>query len=144
MSIFETLRNAIFGSHAQSASAAPGTTATPSPPPSPAPATQAARPQTNPPAVGASAAPPGPVDIAAVLNAKAAARHEKLNWQTSIVDLMKLVGLEPSLDNRKTLAKELGYTGDTQDSASMNIWLHKEVMQRLAASGGKVPDSLRH
>jgi len=84
------------------------------------------------------------VDIAAVLSQKAAARHEKLNWQTSIVDLMKLVDLEPSLENRKTLAKELGYTGDTQDSASMNIWLHKEVMQRLAASGGKVPDSLRH
>ena len=79
-----------------------------------------------------------------MLTQKAAARPEKLNWQSSIVDLMKLVDLEPSLDNRKALAKELGYSGDTQDTASMNIWLHKEVMQRLAASGGKVPDSLRH
>jgi hypothetical protein len=74
----------------------------------------------------------------------AAGKHEKLNWQTSIVDLMKLVDLDPSLENRKTLAGELGYTGNTQDSTSMNIWLHKEVMQKLAASGGKVPDSLRH
>jgi len=144
MSIFESLKNAIFGSHAQAGAAPTSTSATPSPPPTPAPATQAARPQSNPPATGASSGPPGQVDIAAVLSQKAAARHEKLNWQTSIVDLMKLVDLEPSLENRKTLAKELGYTGDTQDSASMNIWLHKEVMQRLAASGGKVPDSLRH
>jgi hypothetical protein len=148
MSIFETLKNAIFGSHAQAASGSSGGAASPSPPPSPAPATQAARPQSNPPATGATAAPSsaptGQVDIAAVLSQKAAAKHEKLNWQTSIVDLMKLVDLEPSLDNRRALAKELGYTGDTQDTATMNIWLHKEVMQRLAASGGKVPDSLRH
>ena len=74
----------------------------------------------------------------------AARKHEKLNWQTSIVDLMKVVDLDPSLENRKALASELGYTGNTQDSASMNVWLHREVMQRLAASGGKVPDSLRH
>jgi len=79
-----------------------------------------------------------------VLNQKAAQKHEKLNWQSSIVDLMKLVDLDPSLENRKTLANELGYTGDTQDSARMNMWLHKQVMQKLAASGGKVPDSLRH
>jgi hypothetical protein len=135
MGIFESLKNAIFGSHAQAAT----TTATPSPSPSPAPATRSAQVPSSP-----SVAPANQVDITAVLSQKAAARHDKLNWQTSIVDLMKLVDLEPSLDNRKTLAKELGYTGDTQDSASMNIWLHKEVMQRLAASGGKVPDSLRH
>ena len=74
----------------------------------------------------------------------AAQKHEKLNWQSSIVDLMKVVDLDPSLENRKTLAKELGYSGDTQDSASMNIWLHEQVMQKLAASGGKVPNGLRH
>jgi len=84
------------------------------------------------------------VDVEAVLNQKAAQRGEKLNWRSSIVDLMKLVDLDPSLENRKTLAKELGYSGNTQDSASMNIWLHKEVMNKLATSGGKVPDSLRH
>ena len=139
MSIFETLKNAIFGSHAQAASPATGGAASPSPPPSPAPATQSAQVPSSP-----SVAPANQVDIAAVLSQKAAARSDKLNWQTSIVDLMKLVDLEPSLDNRRALAKELGYTGDTQDTATMNIWLHKEVMQRLAASGGKVPDSLRH
>jgi uncharacterized protein DUF3597 len=74
----------------------------------------------------------------------AAKRPEKLNWQSSIVDLMKLVDLDPSLANRKTLAGELGYAGDTQDSAKMNIWLHQQVMQKLAAAAGKVPDSLRH
>ena len=74
----------------------------------------------------------------------AAKKPEELNWQSSIVDLMKLVDLDPSLSNRKELAGELGYTGDTQDSAKMNIWLHHEVMEKLAASGGKVPDSLRH
>ena len=143
MSIFETLKNAIFGSQAQAAAAPASNTASPSaPPPSPAPATQAAAAPSSSPA--ASRAPSGQVDIAAVLSQKAAARGEKLNWQTSIVDLMKLVDLEPSLDNRRALAKELGYTGNTQDTASMNIWLHKEVMERLAASGGKVPDSLRH
>ena len=85
-----------------------------------------------------------PVDIEAVLNQRATQKHEKLNWQSSIVDLMKLVDLDPTLENRKALAHELGYTGDTHDTAQMNIWLHKEVMQRLAASGGKVPESLRH
>ena len=74
----------------------------------------------------------------------AAKNSEKLNWRSSIVDLMKLVGLDPSLANRKQLASELGYTGDTQDSAKMNIWLHQQVMEKLAADGGKVPDSLRH
>ena len=73
------------------------------------------------------------------LNAKS---QQKLNWQTSIVDLMKLVGMDSSLLHRKELAAELGYTGDTNDSAAMNIWLHKAVMQKLAANGGKVPANL--
>jgi hypothetical protein len=65
------------------------------------------------------------------------------DWRHSIVDLMKLLGLDSSLSARKELAQELGYSGDTNDSASMNIWLHKQVMQKLAENGGKVPDSLR-
>ena len=68
---------------------------------------------------------------------------QKLNWQTSIVDLMKLVGMDPSLQNRKQLAQELGYSGDTNDSASMNIWLHKQVMSQLEKSGGVLPASLK-
>lgn len=83
------------------------------------------------------------VDVEAVLEAMAAKNPQKLNWRTSIVDLMKLLDLDSSLANRKELAKELGYTGDMNDSASMNIWLHKQVMKKLAESGGKVPESLR-
>lgn len=83
-----------------------------------------------------------PVDIEAVLEEMAAANPQKLNWRTSIVDLMKLVGMESSLAERKELADELGYTGDKSDSATMNIWLHKQVMAKLAANGGKVPADL--
>ncbi len=73
----------------------------------------------------------------------AAKNPQKLNWQTSIVDLMKLVGLDPSFANRKQLAQELGYTGDTADSATMNTWLHKTVMDKLAAGGGSVTPDLK-
>jgi len=73
----------------------------------------------------------------------AAAQHEKYNWQQSIVDLMKLLNLDSSLSSRKQLAQELGYTGALDGSAEMNIWLHKQVMTKLAESGGKVPDSLK-
>ena len=66
-----------------------------------------------------------------------------LNWRTSIVDLLKLLSLDSSLDSRKELAKELNYSGDTSDSASMNIWLHRQVMNKLAANGGKVPADLK-
>jgi len=69
---------------------------------------------------------------------------QKLNWSTSIVDLMKLLDLDSSLTARKTLAQELKYSGDTNDSATMNIWLHKQVMIKLAENGGKVPDALKH
>jgi hypothetical protein len=78
----------------------------------------------------------------ASLEARASARGERLNWKTSIVDLMKLLDIDPSLENRKELARELGYTGDTSDSASMNIWLHREVMRELAVNGGRVPAEL--
>jgi len=70
--------------------------------------------------------------------------REKLDWRSSIVDLMKLVNLDSSLGARKQLAQELNYTGDMNDSASMNIWLHKQVMTKLAENGGKVPDELKH
>lgn len=100
-------------------------------------------PTAAPAAVEAAPAPaPEPVDIEAVLEELAAANPQKLNWRTSIVDLMKLVGLESSLAERKELADELGYTGDKSDSASMNIWLHKQVLAKLAANGGKVPADL--
>jgi hypothetical protein len=88
------------------------------------------------------AAPQGPVDIAAILDKMAAANKEKLDWKHSIVDLMKLVGMESSLAERRELAAELHYTGDTKDTATMNMWLHKEVMKKLAANGGKVPADL--
>jgi Domain of unknown function (DUF3597) len=94
------------------------------------------------PVVAAPAPAPEPVDIEAVLNELAAKNPQKLNWRTSIVDLMKLVGMDSSLSERKELADELGFTGDMHDSASMNIWLHKEVLKQLAANGGKVPTEL--
>ncbi|HEY0294635.1 MAG TPA: DUF3597 domain-containing protein [Bordetella sp.] len=108
--------------------------------PSDHPANDPASTGVTPPAAVASAPP---VDITAVLTAMQANNPQKLNWQTSIVDLMKLVGLDSSLDARKTLAGELGYTGDTNDSATMNIWLHKAVMEKIAENGGTVPDSLK-
>jgi hypothetical protein len=99
------------------------------------------------PASGSTALPSGPtplsdVDVANVLSGLAAKNKEKLDWRKSIVDLMKLLNLDSSLGARKQLAKELGYTGDTNDSATMNMWLHKQVMSKLAANGGKVPGDL--
>ncbi|HEY0143883.1 MAG TPA: DUF3597 domain-containing protein [Thermoanaerobaculia bacterium] len=93
-------------------------------------------------AAGAAATAQGPVDIAAVLDRMAANHGEKLDWKHSIVDLMKLVGMDSSLAERKELAADLKYSGDTGDSATMNMWLHKEVMRRLAENGGKVPAEL--
>ncbi|MGA8324134.1 MAG: DUF3597 domain-containing protein [Xanthobacteraceae bacterium] len=88
--------------------------------------------------------PAGSVDIDAALTKLAAANKEKLDWHHSIVDLMKLLNLDSSLAARKELAKELHYTGDTHDSAKMNVWLHAQVMQKLAENGGKVPADLLH
>src|SRR4051794_608308 len=122
MSIFGNIMGAIFGSHAAakpSAGAAPGAA------PGSAPGTA------TPPPGGA---PMSNVDVEAVLTKLAAESKEKLDWRKSIVDLMKLLKLDSSFGARKELAKELGYTGDTNDSASMNIWLHKQVMQKLAAT----------
>ena len=128
MSIFGSIMHKIFGS-------SPAAAATP--------AADAAAPAADA-GAAAGAAPAGPpVDVVAVLTGMASQNSQKLNWETSIVDLMKLLGLDSSLDARKMLADELGYTGDTNDSASMNVWLHKQVMVQLAANGGIVPDSLR-
>jgi len=90
----------------------------------------------------AAPTPTQAVDVAAVLDAAVAESGQKLNWKTSIVDLLKALDLDSSLSARKTLAAELGYTGDTSDSATMNIWLHKQVLAKLADNGGKVPDTL--
>jgi hypothetical protein len=85
---------------------------------------------------------PEPVDVAGILDFKNSVRDEKLNWRTSIVDLMKLLGLDSSLAERKELAHELGYTGDTSDTATMNIWLHKQVIQKIVDNGGQLPRDL--
>ena len=132
MSIFGNILDKIF--HHKPAAAAPKAPAPAAPAQSTAPTASAAAPAT---------AAPEPVDVEAVLTDLAAKNPQTLNWRTSIVDVMKLLGLDSSLAARKELADELGYKGDTSDSATMNIWLHKQVMTKLAASGGKVPDDLK-
>ena len=101
----------------------------------PAPATTAPPPAAPPP-------PPKPVDVTAILDGLAAKNPEKLDWKKSIVDLMKLVGMDSSFSARKELAKELNYTGDPNDSAAMNVWLHKQVLRKISENGGKVPKEL--
>ena len=104
----------------------------------PAAPAAAAAPTTAP---AATAAPPV-VDVQTVLETMAAGTKQTLDWQHSIVDLMKLVGIDSSLANRKALAQELGYTGDMNDSATMNVWLHKQVLLKLSENGGQVPANL--
>ena len=111
------------------------------------PPAEAAQPTAGPaptaaPQVAPAAPPPEPIDVTGILDEMAAEAGQKLNWRTSIVDLMKLVGMDSSLAERKELAAELGYTGDTSDSATMNIWLHKQVIRKLSENGGKVPPEL--
>ena len=125
--------------------AAGGAAAKPAAPPAStaaAPAAPSAAPAAATPA-GAPAMAAAPVDVEAVLKDLAAKNPGPANWRTSIVDLMKLLQLDSDLASRKELAKELGYTGDMNDSATMNIWLHKQVMNKLAANGGKVPADMR-
>ena len=126
MSIFGKIMSAIFGSKA-SATPAGGT----------ASGGGAAA------AGGSAAAPAQTVDVAPIMDKAVAAKKEKLQWRTSIVDLMKTLDIDSSLGARKELAKELGYTGDTNDSATMNVWLHKQVMAKLAANGGKLPADVK-
>ena len=137
MGLFNSLMSKIFGH------AAPATTASASQAAAAAPAA-GGTPQT-PAAAGSSAPAPAAapvVDVAAVLNDLAKKNPEKLDWRKSIVDLMKLVGMDSSLTARKQLATELHFTGDMNDSASMNVWLHKQVLKKLAENGGKVPPEL--
>ena len=134
MSVFGNIMSAIFG-RSSSAAAAPAAAPAASPA-QPAP-TQAAAPTP-------ASAPGAPVDVTAIMDGLAAQSSERLDWRRSIVDLMKLINLDSGLAARKELAQELNYGGDMNDSASMNIWLHKQVMIKLAENGGKVPDELRN
>ncbi len=122
MGIFSRIKDAIFGAsaNAQEAPAADATVATP-----------------------IESIAIDSVDVANNLNSIAAAKGSDLNWKSSIVDLMKLLDIDSSLENRKELAQELGYTGELNGSAEMNLWLHKAVMNELAANGGTVPADLR-
>jgi len=135
MSIFGNIMSAIFG-HSSSAAA------TAAPAPAAAQPASPAAPASAPAAPAAS--PSSPVYVAAIMDNLAGRASQQLNWRTSIVDLMKLINLDSSLAARKELAQELHYTGDMNDSASMNIWLHKQVMTKLAENGGNVPAELRH
>ena len=122
----------------------PSSHAAPVPAPAPVPAAAPAPVAAAPAATAAAASTPmKEVDVEAILNGLAQKSAEQLNWRTSIVDLMKLLGLDSSLNARKELARELNYTGDTSDSSSMNVWLHRQVMNKLAANGGKVPADLK-
>ncbi|NTE47166.1 DUF3597 domain-containing protein [Agrobacterium pusense] len=137
MSFFDKIKNAIFGKAeaAPQTSAPTGTASTtaaaPAAPASPAPAPTTAAPAST-----------GNVDVASILDAAVKKNGQKLDWKHSIVDLLKALDLDSSLTARKELASELGYTGDTSDSATMNIWLHKAVIKKLSENGGKVPAEL--
>lgn len=149
MSIFGSIMEKIFGHPAAAAQEAPAAGSAPPATSAVPPAATTAPPPGAPPSampagVAPAAAPAAqPVDVHAVLTEMSAKSGQKLNWSQSIVDLMKLLGLDSSLDARKDLARELNYSGDTNDSASMNIWLHKQVMTKLAENGGVVPPELR-
>lgn len=131
MSIFGEIVSKLFGK-AKPDQPAPAAEPTPDPT-----AAQAAAPDAAP-----APAPLADVDVAAVMDQAVADSGQTLNWRTSIVDTMKALGVDSSLEHRKQLAQELKYDGDTNDSASMNIWLHKQLMQALAANGGKLPADL--
>ena len=133
MGIFSSIKDAIFGKKAEAAEPAPAT-------PSALPIGAAVEAASS--AMAAASTAVSEVDVETILSAEAAKAGQPLNWRTSIVDLMKLLGIDSSLDNRKALAQELGYTGELNGSAEMNIWLHKAVMRELAANGGKVPADL--
>jgi hypothetical protein len=159
MSVFGNIMSSIFGhgakaqpapsskSPAQGSSApaantgpAVGGANTPSAPRSESPTHGSSTPTTSPGPAGASQSQP---DVEAILTRLAGQNKERLDWRRSIVDLMKLLNLDSGLSARKELAKELHYTGNTDDSAAMNVWLHKQVMIKLAENGGKVPDELK-
>ena len=113
------------------------------PSPSGTPAGPSSQPRTTAAPTAPPAAPGSQVDVAAIMDKLAAQSKEKLDWRKSIVDLMKLLNLDSSLGARKRLAEELHFSGNMNDSASMNVWLHKQVMVKLAENGGKVPSELK-
>ncbi|MBU8538581.1 DUF3597 domain-containing protein [Falsiroseomonas tokyonensis] len=120
MSIFKSILTKIFGERDAATPAAPTA--------APGAATATTMPQ---------------VDVEVVLMQMAAASKQKLDWRRSIVDLLKLLGLDSTQDARRELAKELRYSGDMNDTATLNLWLHRQVMTKLAENGGRVPNSLR-
>ena len=126
MSILGKIMGSIFKRKPEASAAAPAT-------PTAAPAA---------PVINAAATAPQPqsVDVDGILDFMNEQRDQKLNWRTSIVDLMKLTGMDSSLAERKELAGELGYTGDTSDTATMNVWLHKQVIQKIKDNGGQIRD----
>ena len=146
MGMFTNLMSKIFGHAAAtpSSGAAPASPAAASPTTTAAAATPTSPTNTAASATSSSpaAAPAQAVDVTAILDDLAAKNPEKLDWRKSIVDLMKVVGIDSSLAARKQLAAELHYSGDEKDSAAMNIWLHKEVIKKIAENGGKVPEEL--
>ena len=133
MSIFGSIMSKIFGHAAPAAAAAPTS----------ASQAQSSAATASAPAAPTKPTPISPADAEALLTTIAANYSHPVNWRTSIVDLMAILGIDNSLAQRKTLAQELGYTGDMNDSATMNVWLHKQVMQKLEENGGYVPAELR-
>ena len=138
MSVFGNLMSKILGHSARKSEAKVNAERAAAPAPAAKPAA---------PAAAAAPAPAAPVAVSmatieASLEDMASSSKQKLDWRHSIVDLMKLVGIDSDITNRRALASELGYTGDLNDSATMNVWLHKEVMRRRAESGGQVPANL--
>jgi 3-oxoacyl-ACP reductase-like protein len=140
MSIFSKIMDAISWKGTRPTQT--GQTPKPAPAPAPAPASPSTphAPAASAPSPTATTAPASQFDVEA--NLAEMAQGKDLNWRTSIVDLMKLLGIDSSLANRKELAQELGYTGALDGSAEMNIWLHKATMRKLAQNGGKVPASM--
>ena len=135
MGMFSDLMGKIF--HPSAAMSAPSVPSAPAAPPVADTATGASGGGSVP-----TAQPAAAVDVAVILDKMAAANQQKLDWRHSIVDLMKLVGIDSSLSARRELAADLKYSGDTGDTATMNMWLHKDVMKKLAENGGKVPQEL--
>src|SRR5689334_993702 len=143
MSILEQIIGGIFG---QTDAAAAATTAASTDTAGTESAAPPASPVDSPaPVPSAGHGTANPVEVAPILDRAAAAKQgETLEWRTSIVDLLKALDIDSRLAARKELAKELGYSGDPNDSASMNVWLHKQVMAKLAANGGKLPPEIKH
>lgn len=140
MSMFSTIKDAIFGSAEAKSAVTPDVVAALSPPTQDSSASEIPTPNAKTKATLATL----PIDVDATLAALAAKNGQPFNYQTSIVDLLKLLGLDSSLSHRKELAKDLNYSGTEDDLAAMNIWLHAEVMTKLATEGGFVPEDWKH